>query len=263
MTLVVETLVARYGSTRVLREVSLQARPGEIVALIGANGVGKSTLLNTIAGLHRSATGKISVDGTAILGRPAHRIAGMGIALVPEGRRLFSELTVRENLQMGLHGLRVPGREAHARIDSVFAMFPILAEFRSRPAGLLSGGQQQMLAIGRALVRNPTVLLLDEPSLGLAPTLVQQILATVKELAQQDVAVLLAEQNAAAALAVATYGIVLENGCVARADDARTLLEDEDVSQHYLGGAARESGARSGQTISVPDELRSRELMSR
>lgn len=261
MKLVVEALVARYGSTRVLRDVSLQARPGEIVALIGANGVGKSTLLNTVAGLHRSATGTVSVDGTSILGRPAHRIAGMGVALVPEGRRLFSELTVRENLQMGLHGLKVSSRETQARVDSVFAMFPILAEFRARPAGLLSGGQQQMLAIGRALVRNPKVLLLDEPSLGLAPTLVQQILETVKDLAQRDVAVVLAEQNAAAALAVANYGLVLENGRVARADDAQVLLEDEEVSQHYLGGAARES--QSSRAIAVPDELRRRELMPR
>lgn len=286
MKLHVEGLEARYGSATVLRGVGLTAEPGQILALIGANGVGKSTLLNTIAGVHRNASGTVSLDGQSILGRAPHRIARAGVALVPEGRHLFGELSVRENLDMGLHGLHCSAAETRARLDSVFELFPVLADFTARRAGLLSGGQQQMLAIGRALVRKPGVLLLDEPSLGLAPMLVQQILETVGGLARDDVAVVLAEQNAAAALRVATVGVVMENGRVTRADRAEVLLADEDVSRHYLGGsvetdeedpegmaegAQRQGTQRQGtqrqggrrRVADVPAELRSRDLMSR
>ena len=261
MTLVVEALSARYGSNTVLREINLEVRPGEVLALIGANGVGKSTLLNSIAGVHRAATGSVLLDDRPILGKPAHHIAGLGLALVPEGRHLFGELTVLENLTMGMHGLRYSAATAKERVASVFEMFPILSEFSGRRAGLLSGGQQQMLAVGRALVRQPTVLLLDEPSLGLAPLLVQQILDTVTSLAQRDVAVILSEQNAAAALRVANVGIVLDNGRVARVDKADVLLQDEDVSQHYLGGANSRPEDRLS-TSELPDALRQRTLLT-
>ncbi len=261
MTLVVEALHARYGSTTVLRDVSLEVAPGQVLALIGANGVGKSTLLNSIAGLHRAATGRVLLDDRAILGKPAHHIAGLGLGLVPEGRHLFAELTVLENLTMGMHGLKYSTTVAEERVASVFTMFPILAEFSGRRAGLLSGGQQQMLAVGRALVRQPTVLLLDEPSLGLAPLLVQQILDTVRVLAEGGVAVVLSEQNAAAALRVADVGIVLDNGQIARVDKAEVLLQDEDVSQHYLGGAGSVPRERAS-TPELPDELRRRVLLA-
>jgi branched-chain amino acid transport system ATP-binding protein len=260
VTLHVEQLSARYGSNTVLRDVDLDVRSGQVLALIGANGVGKSTLLNSIAGLHRTAGGSVTLDGQPILGKAAHRIAALGLVLVPEGRHLFGELTVLENLTMGMHGLGYSRAAAQEQTESVFAKFPILAEFSARRAGLLSGGQQQMLAIGRALVRRPKVLLLDEPSLGLAPLLVQQILETVRTLASGDVAVILAEQNAAAALRVADRGAVLDSGRVVRVDDAAVLLEDELVSQHYLGGVA--SGAEpTGVSLGeLPPVLRERSL---
>jgi branched-chain amino acid transport system ATP-binding protein len=262
MTLRVDNLSARYGSTTVLRDVNLDVQPGQVLALIGANGVGKSTLLNSIAGLHRTASGAVSLDGSRILGKSAHRIARLGVALVPEGRHLFGELTVLENLTMGMHGLGYSRGMAQEQTAAVFEMFPILADFSARRAGLLSGGQQQMLAIGRALVRRPKVLLLDEPSLGLAPLLVQQILATVQTLAAGDVAVILAEQNAAAALRVADRGVILDSGRVVREDRAAALLEDELVSQHYLGGAS-EVRATGAVSVELPLELRTRSLGGR
>ncbi|MCU1605763.1 MAG: Branched-chain amino acid transport system ATP-binding protein [Modestobacter sp.] len=263
MTLRIEQLSARYGSTTVLRDVDLDVRPGEVLALIGANGVGKSTLLNSIAGLHRTARGSVTLDGQPILGKPAHRIAALGLVLVPEGRHLFGDLTVLENLTMGMHGLGYSRAAAQEQTESVFAKFPILAEFSARRAGLLSGGQQQMLAIGRALVRRPKVLLLDEPSLGLAPLLVQQILDTVRTLASGDVAVILAEQNAAAALRVADRGAILDSGRVVRVDDAPVLLEDELVSQHYLGGVVGGSEPTGVSLGELPPELRERSLAPR
>jgi branched-chain amino acid transport system ATP-binding protein len=259
MTLVVTELNARYGAVTVLREVGLEVSAGQVVALIGANGVGKSTLLNSIAGLHRSATGSVLLDGKQLLGVPAHRIASMGLGLVPEGRHLFGELSVLDNLRMGLRGLGCSASEQQVRIQEVFELFPVLRDFSERHAGLLSGGQQQMLAIGRALVRKPKVLLLDEPSLGLAPLLVQQILDTVKVLAAQGVAVLLAEQNATAALRLADIGVVMENGRVSRVDAAWNLLADEEVSRHYLGTVS--AAASIGAAVpALPEQLRQRTL---
>lgn len=262
MTLVVERLNARYGSNTVLRNVDLEVHPGQVLALIGANGAGKSTLLHSIAGLHHAATGSVTFNGQSILGKPPHYIAGLGMALVLEGRHLFGELTVLENLAMGMHGLRYSTATAKERVSSVFEMFPILSEFSGRRAGLLSGGQQQMLAIGRALVRQPKVLLLDEPSLGLAPLLVRQILDTVQVLAESGVAVVLSEQNAAAALRVADIGIILDNGRVARVDKADVLLNDEQVSQHYLGGSGDGPQGRTS-FAELPDGLRHRTLLVR
>lgn len=260
MTLQINRLSARYGRTTVLRDIDLELSAGSVLALIGANGMGKSTLLRSIAGLHRSASGSVTLDGSEILGRPAHRIATLGLGLVPEGRHLFPELTVRENLQMGLHGQGCTTAEATDRIASVLDQFPILGEFSQRSAGALSGGQQQMLAIGRALVRHPTVLLLDEPSLGLAPLLVAQILQTSRTLAERGVAVLLAEQNAAAALRVADTGAVMENGRITRLAPAQDLLDDEDVSRHYLGGGSVGDGQAATRVRELPEELRSAAL---
>jgi branched-chain amino acid transport system ATP-binding protein len=254
MTLTIQHLSARYGRTTVLREIDLELNRGSVLALIGANGMGKSTLLRSVAGLHRSVTGSVTLDDAELLGQPAHRIATLGLGLVPEGRHLFPELTVQENLQIGLHGLGCSAVEGKNRITDVLEQFPILGEFSGRPAGALSGGQQQMLAIGRALVRKPTVLLLDEPSLGLAPLLVAQILQTARTLAEQGVAVLLAEQNAAAALRVAHTGAVMENGRLTRLAPARELLEDEDVSRHYLGGGTVPADVATPREL--PHELR-------
>jgi branched-chain amino acid transport system ATP-binding protein len=249
MMLTVRELDARHGAIQALRRVSLELDRGRVLALIGANGAGKTTLLHCIAGLHRPVAGRILVAGEDTTGLPAHRLACRGLCLVPAGRQLFAELTVAENLRMGLHGLRLDEDMRTARTERVYELFPILREFTERQAGLLSGGQQQMLAIGRALVRAPRVLLLDEPSLGLAPLLVAQILDTVSRLARGGVAVLLAEQNAAAALRVADQGIVLENGRVTRVDGAATLLADEDVRRHYLGAAGTATGDRTTRTL--------------
>jgi branched-chain amino acid transport system ATP-binding protein len=233
----VTELSACYGAVRVLQGITFTVRPGEVVALIGANGAGKTTLLHTIAGLHAVDTGAVVLADQPTARRPAHELATCGLCLVPAGRELFSDLTVAENLRMGLHRCGVSDGEARTRVREVYDLFPILEEFADRPSGLMSGGQQQMLAIGRALVRKPVVLLLDEPSLGLAPLMVAQILDTVAGLAREGVAVLLAEQNAAAALKVSDRGIVLESGRVTREDRADVLLSDEDVSRHYLGGS--------------------------
>jgi len=255
MSLRITRLSARYGRTAVLRDIDLEVLPGTVTALIGANGMGKSTLLRSTAGLHRAVTGSITLDGTELTGQPPHRTARLGLGLVPEGRHLFPELTVQENLQMGLHGQGCSDAEGRARIAEVIEQFPILGEFAERAAGALSGGQQQMLAIGRALVRRPTILLLDEPSLGLAPLLVAQILETVRLMAEKGVGVLLAEQNAAAALRVADTGAVMENGRITRLSPARELLEDEDVSRHYLGGGAP-AGGTAPAPRDLPEELR-------
>jgi branched-chain amino acid transport system ATP-binding protein len=243
MTLTITGLHASHGATRALRDVSLGVEAGQVLALVGANGAGKTTLLHCIAGLHQPDRGRIKLHDGEITGLPAHVVARRGLCLVPAGRQLFADLSVADNLRVGLHGLGLTGTAEAARTDRVYELFPILREFTDRKAGLLSGGQQQMLAIGRALVREPEVLLLDEPSLGLAPMLVSQILRTVSGLAADGVAILLAEQNAAAALQVADQGAVLENGRLTRLDTAAALLGDEDVSRHYLGNASAEDEA--------------------
>lgn len=264
MKLTVSQLSARYGSNTVLRDIEFAVDAGEVIALVGANGAGKSTLLSTIAGLHRTAGGSVQLDSREILGLSASRIAAEGLALVLEGRHLFGELSVYENLVMGTHGCGYSATQRAEQIDAVLEMFPILREFAPRRAGLLSGGQQQMLAIGRALVRQPKVLLLDEPSLGLAPLLVTQILDKVRDLAEQGVAIVLSEQNAAAALRIASQGLVLDNGRIVRSDTASALLADEEINSHYLGSVTS-PGDRSGDHaagVELPAGVRRRALFA-
>jgi branched-chain amino acid transport system ATP-binding protein len=249
MTLTVERLEVRYGATRAVRDLSCEIAEGEIVALIGANGAGKSTLLRALAGLHTPRSGSIRLFGQDITRTPAHRVARQGLCLVPEGRQLFTDLTVAENLKMGLYPTPADKQTAQTRTEKVFSLFPVLEDFADRRAGSLSGGQQQMVAIGRALMGEPRVLLLDEPSLGLAPKVITQILGVVGDLANAGITIVLAEQNAGAALRTAHRGFVLSNGTITHSATAAELLADEDVSRHYLGGAGQRSESPSSRQL--------------
>lgn len=221
-----------YGNIHALKGISLQVRQGEIVTLIGSNGAGKSTTLRTISGLLAPRQGRIRVQGKDITGLPAHRVASMGIAQSPEGRRVFPQMTVLENLRMGAF---VRGRADVNDLARVYDLFPRLKERQGQNAGTLSGGEQQMLAIGRALMAKPSLLLLDEPSMGLAPILVEQIFSILKDINQQGTTVLLVEQNALMALAVAERGYVLQTGQIVLTDDAHALMQNEMVRKAYLG----------------------------
>ncbi len=235
MLLEVENLDVYYGAVHALKGVTLQAAAGEIVTLIGANGAGKSTLLRTISGLVPARGGRVRFDGREITRVPPHQIVALGISHAPEGRMVFANLTVEDNLELGAY--RRKDRVGIRRDrDQVFQLFPRLLERRRQPAGTLSGGEQQMLAIGRALMSGPRLLLLDEPSLGLAPLLVREIFKTIREINQRGVTVLLVEQNAHMALSIAGRGYVLETGHVRFEDDARRLLQNQDVRRAYLGG---------------------------
>jgi len=209
--LAVEGLLVSYGGVPAVRDVSFDVAAGEIVGLIGPNGAGKSTTLHAIVGLVRAQRGEVTLDGRSLRGRSPEAVARAGVALVPEGRRLFAELTVEENLQLGLAARRENGSVRDA-LAEVFALFPILEDFRKRSAGALSGGQQQQLAIARALVAKPTVLLLDEPSLGLAPTIVDLVFSTLAEIRERGLAILLVEQRAQRTVALADRTHVLANG---------------------------------------------------
>ncbi|HEY8369538.1 MAG TPA: ABC transporter ATP-binding protein [Thermodesulfobacteriota bacterium] len=230
----VRDLVVRYGDIEVLHGVSFAVAERETVALIGANGAGKTTAMRAVAGLVRPAAGQIRFAGERIDGRPPHRLVEMGIVLIPEGRLLFPSLTVRENLSLGATVPHARAREAEA-LERVLALFPRLAERSAQAAGTLSGGEQQMLAIGRALMSAPRLLLVDEPSQGLAPLVVRQIFAALREVAASGVTVLLVEQNARQALALAARGVVLESGRVAREGPSEALLADEGIKRAYLG----------------------------
>jgi branched-chain amino acid transport system ATP-binding protein len=229
----IENLRSGYGRIEALHGVSLEVRAGEIVALLGANGAGKTTLLRTISGVQPATAGEIRFEGQRIDRMPGHRRVTLGIAQVPEGRQLFTPLSVEDNLRLGAW-TRVSA-DMGAEIARVFAMFPMLDALRHTAAGALSGGQQQMLAIGRALMAKPRLLLLDEPSMGLAPILVDQILAVVAELKKSGMTVLLVEQNASAALAIADRGYVIETGRITVGGDAAMLLADPRVQSGYLG----------------------------
>lgn len=221
-----------YGNIHALKGISLEVNSGEIVTLIGSNGAGKSTTLKTISGLLRPRSGEVVLEGSTISGRPAHTIAGLGVAQSPEGRRVFPRMSVLENLKMGAF---VHGNAKQEDLDRVFELFPRLKERIGQKAGTLSGGEQQMLAIGRALMARPRVLLLDEPSMGLAPILVEQIFRIVQDINAQGTTVLLVEQNALMSLAIAHRGYVMQTGEIVLSDDAHVLMRDEGVRKAYLG----------------------------
>jgi branched-chain amino acid transport system ATP-binding protein len=224
-----------YGRVHALKGISMQIEEGKIVTLIGANGAGKSTTLRTIAGLVRPQQGSITFAGRPLHTLAAHEIVLAGLTMVPEGRRIFSTLTVQENLNMGAYSLGNDRSAIEANRRRVFELFPRLAERKHQLGGTLSGGEQQMLAIGRALMARPRLLMLDEPSLGLAPMLVKAIFETVQQINAQGVTILLVEQNARAALKLADYGYVLETGSIALEGAASDLLRDERVRKAYLG----------------------------
>lgn len=221
-----------YGQIHALKGISLEVKAGEVVTLIGSNGAGKSTTLRTISGLLAPRHGTINYKGENIAGIPPHRVAEMGIAQSPEGRRVFPRMTVLENLQMGAF---VHKKVDPADLERVFDLFPRLKERTNQNAGTMSGGEQQMLAIGRALMAHPEVLLLDEPSMGLSPILVEQIFSIIKNINEQGTTVLLVEQNALMALAVANRGYVLQTGQIVLHDDAKSLIKNETVRKAYLG----------------------------
>jgi branched-chain amino acid transport system ATP-binding protein len=223
-----------YGSIQALKGISLEVHEGEIVTLIGANGAGKSTTLRSINGLNTPREGSIFFQGKEITRRPPHDIVGMGISQSPEGRRLFPHMTVLENLEMGAFQ-RKDRSEIKGDLDRVYSLFPRLAERKSQRAGTMSGGEQQMCAIGRALMAQPKLLMLDEPSMGLAPIFVEKIFEIIREINEQGTTILLVEQNALMALDAADRGYVLETGIVALADDAKKLRENEQVQRTYLG----------------------------
>jgi branched-chain amino acid transport system ATP-binding protein len=230
----VEDVHTFYGSIEALKGISLDVHDGEIVTLIGANGAGKSTMLRSINGLNHPRQGKIFFQGTDVTSMPPHQIVKRGISQSPEGRKLFPRMTVIENLEMGAFQ-RNDRAGIKEDMDRVFSLFPRLAERRTQKAGTMSGGEQQMLAIGRALMARPKLLLLDEPSMGLAPIFVEKIFEIVREINQQGTPILLVEQNALMALDTADRGYVLETGKIALADDAKSLRENEQVRKTYLG----------------------------
>jgi branched-chain amino acid transport system ATP-binding protein len=235
MLLEVDGIDVYYGAVHALKGVSVRAESGEIVTLIGANGAGKTTLLRTISGLIRARSGTVRFEGRDVSKVPPHEIVGLGISQSPEGRMVFANLTVQENLEMGAYR-----RKDRARIredfEGMFLLFPRLLERRRQMAGTLSGGEQQMLAIARAMMARPKLLLLDEPSLGIAPILMREIFRTIREINQRGMTVLLVEQNAHLALSIAARGYVLETGHVRLEDAAANLLRNEDVRKAYLGG---------------------------
>ncbi len=222
-----------YGPIHAIKGISFDVQDGEIVSLIGANGAGKSTILKTISGLLRTKTGEILFNGAPIQKTEPHNVVKLGIAHVPEGRRIFLKMTVEENLEMGAYTTK---GSHQAALERVFTQFPRLKERRRQVAGTLSGGEQQMLAMGRALMSHPKLLMLDEPSMGLAPILVQQIFDIIRELNASGTTILLVEQNAQMALSVAHRGYVLETGQIVLSDTAANLLQNDDVKRAYLGG---------------------------
>ena len=230
----VEGLNVYYGSIHAIKGVSFEVNQGEIVTMIGANGAGKSTTMNTVAGLLKPKSGSITFEGHDITSTPASKVVSLGLALCPEGRRVFQQMSVRENLEMG--GYTRAAGELAASLDQVFEQFPRLKERRRQIAGTLSGGEQQMLAMGRALMSKPKLLMLDEPSMGLAPILVEQIFDIIRELHAAGTTILLVEQNAQAALSVADRAYVLETGRISLTGTGAELMASDAVRKAYLGG---------------------------
>jgi len=230
-----EDVHAQYGMIHALKGVSLEVKTGQIACLIGANGAGKSSTLMAVSGLLRPNAGRIVFEGDDLAEVPPHAIVERGISQVPEGRRIFSKLTVLENLQMGAY-IRTDADGIRQDLDWVFGLFPILAERRFQMGGTLSGGEQQMLAIGRALMARPRLLLMDEPSLGLAPKFVETIFEVIREINTRGTTILLVEQNAHMALSIASRGYVMESGRIVLEDDATSLMVNKSVQEAYLGG---------------------------
>lgn len=230
----VDNINVYYGSIHAIKGVSFEVAKGEVVTLIGANGAGKSTTLNTIAGLLRSKTGSVTFLGEELSKVPPHKVVAKGLAMVPEGRRVFLQMTTQENLEMGAYTQK--GTPSEADLEMVYEQFPRLKERRKQVAGTLSGGEQQMLAMGRALMSHPQLLMLDEPSMGLAPILVEQIFEIIQKLHQSGTTILLVEQNAQAALSVADRGYVLETGKVVMSGTGGELLASPAIKKAYLGG---------------------------
>ncbi|PWM37279.1 MAG: ABC transporter ATP-binding protein [Clostridiales bacterium] len=230
----VKNLNVSYGAIHAIHDVSLEVNEGEIVSLIGANGAGKTTTLSTITGLKKAASGEVTLDGQNLLAMQAPKIVGLGLAHVPEGRRIFAEMTVAENLEMGAYTRRERA-EVQQSIEDVYGRFPRLKERYRQVAGTLSGGEQQMLAIGRALMSRPKILLMDEPSMGLSPLLVKEIFAIIGEVNASGVTVLLVEQNAKMALSIANRAYVLETGRVVMEGDAKELMGNSEIKKAYLG----------------------------
>ena len=234
MLLKVEDINVYYGAIHAIKDISFEVNEGEVVTLIGANGAGKSTILKTVSGLLRSKTGSIEFLGEKIGSIAPHKIVNRGLAHVPEGRRVFTRMSVEENLEMGAYTR--PNNEVNDSLALVYEQFPRLKERRKQVAGTLSGGEQQMLAMGRALMSKPKLLMLDEPSMGLAPILVDQIFEIIHSLHRAGTTILLVEQNAQMALSVADRGYVLETGHIVNSGEGKALLEDESVKKAYLGG---------------------------
>lgn len=231
----VEDINVYYGAIHAIKGISIEVNDGEIVALIGSNGAGKSTTMRTISGLMRPKTGKVTMDGIDLTSVPAHKIVGMGLCQVPEGRHVFANMTVLENLELGAY-LRNDKDGIAKDMEEVFEKFPRLRERKDQIAGTLSGGEQQMLAMGRALMSRPKILLLDEPSMGLAPLLVKEIFNIIKEINASGTTILLVEQNANMALSIADKAYVLETGRITLSGTAKELASSEEVRKAYLGG---------------------------
>ncbi|MCI6409454.1 MAG: ABC transporter ATP-binding protein [Lachnospiraceae bacterium] len=229
----VKNIKVYYGNINAIKDISFEVNEGEIVTLIGANGAGKSSILNTVAGLIKPKSGEIIFDGQGIIGIPAHKIVSKGMALCPEGRRIFQQLSVKENLEMGSYTR--PANEVSESIEKVYELFPRLKERYKQIAGTLSGGEQQMLAMGRALMSKPRLMMLDEPSMGLAPILVEQIFDIIKNLHKTGTTILLVEQNAQMALSIADRGYVMETGRIVTGGTGKELLRDDAVKKAYLG----------------------------
>ncbi len=232
----VKELAVAYGRVTAVKGISFNVEQGEIVTLLGTNGAGKSTTLRTISALLKPASGEVWFEGSRIDTLPAHKVVERGIAQSPEGRRLFRRMSVEDNLKLGAYS-RKDAAGIRADMDRVYNLFEVLGERRHQPAGLFSGGEQQMLAIGRAMMSRPKLLMLDEPSMGLSPIMTQTIMRTIRELQSEGVTILLVEQNAQAALSLADRGYVLEVGTIAFSDTGRNLLRDDRVRRAYLGAA--------------------------